>query len=295
MKGRKPIAQVLRAAAVLVLLCAYIPAAWAAQGDECAAGRHQYIETRRVAATATQDGEAVFVCEACGQTYTETLFASDHLWGPWTTVRRATCTQPGERRRTCSRGQRHDEYAAIPALGHDYDETLLAPGCEEEGALIFTCSRCKDTYSEPIPPIGHDYEEVIEVEPSCLEPGTLVFICKNNPEHTREERIPALGSHSFGEWREETPPGEGTQGLEARVCALCGFEEARPLGALPVPPGTVPALDIVLVGANAVSLVFFAFLLVPYFLCLLYFRRRRKTVKRRDALRKEVENRYEFK
>ena len=90
MKGRKPIAQVLRAAAVLVLLCAYIPAAWAAQGDECAAGRHQYIETRRVAATATQDGEAVFVCEACGQTYTETLFASDHLWGPWTTVRRAT-------------------------------------------------------------------------------------------------------------------------------------------------------------------------------------------------------------
>jgi len=311
MLSPKRIARALRAAAVIaLLLCTPIPAARAAPLDDCAAGRHQYVETRRANATAMTDGEVDFLCSVCGQQYTEILYATNHLWGDWIIDRQPTCTQKGIRHRTCTRAKSHDEYTDIAALGHDYKESITEPVCEKEGLKTFECTRCGHTYAEPIPAIGHSYEESVEKEPSCLEPGLKRFVCKNNPAHTYTQAIPAAGSHDFGEWQEETPAGEGTQGLEIRVCARCGFEESRPLAALPVqttepitelitepvtePPETFPVMDAMLVGANVVSIGFFSFLLIPYFLCLAFIKRRENAVKRRNELRKEVIERYGF-
>jgi hypothetical protein len=300
MMKKTRIARICRAAVFLAaLLCLYAPSALAAPLDDCAAGRHQYAETRRVEATAMEDGEIAFVCSVCGHRLTETLFATNHLWGAWVTDREATCTAPGEKHRTCTRGQRHDEYAALPALGHDYRESIAEPGCEEEGVKTFTCSRCEDKYTERIDALGHGYRETGTVEPSCLEPGKKTFVCANDPAHTYEEAIPAIGSHDFGEWQVETPAAEGTEGQEVRVCNRCGFKEPRALAALPVPatepPSTLPVLDIVLVSASSVSLGFFAFLLVPYFLCLAYLKKRQEAIERRDALRREWEEHHGIK
>jgi len=278
----------MRAAALLsvLLLCLHFPTAQAA---ECAPGQHRYAETRRIPATAMEDGEADYVCTACGHEYTDIIFATDHLWGTWVTDLEPACTQPGKRHRTCTRAQPHTETATIPTLGHAYKET--------------------------------------RTEPTCLEPGKIIFICARDPAHAYEEPIPAPGSHSFGEWRTKTPAGEGAQGLETRGCARCGFVEPRVLQALPIaatepppepvtgpptepptepsteppteppaePPRTLPLMDIALVSANAVSWGFFAFLLIPYFLCLLYARKRHKAQEERDALRKEVDALYGYK
>ena len=258
-RTKKHMARGRRAAALLALflcLLAFAPAVQAAPNAQCAAGRHPYAETRRVAATDTQDGEVTYVCGVCGQQYTEILYAAGHLWEQWITDRQPTCTQPGEQHRTCARASCHDEYAEIPALGHEYIGSVTAgPGCETQGTQTFRCSRCGDVYTSP---------------------------------------VPALGGHSFGEWTVEIPAGEGVQGLEARVCARDGFRETRQLAALPVRPAPFPVLDTILVGANIGLLVFFSALVIPYCLCLLYIKKRRKAVARRDTLRKEVRERYGF-
>jgi len=282
--------------AFVLCICALAPAAQAAPDAECAAGRHQYSETQRVPATAMEDGEVAYLCGACGQRYTEILYATEHLWGAWVVDTQPTCTRPGEKHRTCTRGQSHDEYAEIPALGHNHEVSVTKQaGCEEEGVTTFACTRCNDTYTQPIPAAGHGYEQAEPEEPSCFEPGKKRFVCANDPAHAYEEDIPPVGSHSFGEWAVETPAGEGVEGLEARSCARDGFRETRALEALPVIPGGFPVVDVILAGANVGFLAFFAFLLIPYLICLRHIKKRRETVNRRDALRKKVEKHYDFK
>jgi len=264
---------------------------------DCAAGRHQYEEIQRVEATPTEDGEVAFRCTACGQQYTQILFATDHLWGEWVVVRQPTCTVAGERRRTCTRAMPHDEYGAIPALGHNYTASVTRePGCEEPGETTFVCSRCNDSYTEPIAAIEHTLEDFIAQEPCCLEPGARTFTCVHDCGHSYDEEIPAGGQHNFGEWVVEIPAEEGLEGLEARIClrSTCDERETRQLAALPVPENSFPAMDVVLVSANIGFTSFFLFLLIPYLLCFRHLKKRRSAVQRRDALRKEVEAHYGF-
>ena len=282
--------------ALVPLMFALVSTTHAAPDDDCAAGRHPYTEIWRVDATATEDGEVAYLCTACGQQYKEILYATDHNWGRWVVYSLPTCTQPGEKRRTCNRSLPHDEYDATPALGHDHVVSgTREPGCEEEGVITFTCTRCTDEYREFSPAIGHEYEEAIEREPSCMEPGLKRFVCAHAAAHSYDEDIPAIGSHSFGEWAVEIPAGEGVEGLEVRVCALDGFRETSELAALPIPvTKQYNTADIVLVTANIGFVGFFAFLIIPYILCMLLIKKRREDVKRRDTLRKEVGKRYGF-
>jgi len=279
--------------AMLPLMLALSPGARAA--PECAEGMHQYSETRRTAATEALDGEVAYLCAICGQQYKEILYATDHNWGPWIIDRQPTCTRPGEKHRICDRALRHEEYTVIPAIEHNYAASITTePGCGKEGVETFACTHCGTKYTKPIPLVEHDYEEAIAKEPFCFAPGIKRFVCVHDPAHAYEEEIPAIGSHNFGEWTVETPAGEGVEGLEARVCARDGFRETRKLAALPV-PRAISAADIVLVGANVGFAGFFAFLFIPYFLCLRYIKKRRGTVERRNMLRKKMEAYYGFK
>ena len=293
MKG-KPCGAVLL---VTLLLCLFMPTARAAPVP-CAPDQHKYDESRRTPATAMEDGEIEYVCSVCGNAYKKILFATDHLWGDWVTDREPTCTRPGQRHRVCTRGQPHEEDAAIPALEHSYKESIVQPTCEAPGTKTFSCARCGDSYTERIDPLGHDYREAERVEPTCLEPGKVVYICARDPAHTYEDPIDTSGSHDFSDWQTATPAREGADGLETRECARCGHVETHVLAALPPPTEpsrAIPLMDIVLVGASVVSLGGFSFLLIPYFLCLLYVRRRLKKQEELEALRREVDARRGFK
>jgi len=296
LKKRKRVLRTYAVFAFALLLFALASTPHAEPNAECAAGRHQFTEILLIEATATEDGEIHYLCTACGQQYKEILYATDHNWGRWVIYSLPTCTEPGEQRRTCTRNFHHDEYEVTPALGHNYIESDTAPpGCEEDGVTTFKCARCGNEYQEFSPAIGHEYEEAAAKEPSCMEPGLKRFVCARDAAHSYDEDIPAIGAHSFGAWTVETPAGEGEEGLEIRVCTIDGFRETRKLAALPV-PATKPynTTDIVLVTANVGFVGFFAFLIIPYILCLLYIKKRRENVRRRDRLRKEVGKRYGF-
>ena len=69
-----------------------------------------------------------------------------------------TCTEKGwNAYETCSRCD-YTTYAEQPALNHDYQAVTVAPTCETDGYTIFTCSRCKDSYTaDPTDKLGHQF------------------------------------------------------------------------------------------------------------------------------------------
>ncbi|MSC69260.1 hypothetical protein [Faecalibacterium prausnitzii] len=69
-----------------------------------------------------------------------------------------TCTEIGwDAYETCSRCD-YTTYAELPILGHDYQAVTVDPTCEADGYTIFTCSRCKDSYTaDPTDQLGHQF------------------------------------------------------------------------------------------------------------------------------------------
>ena len=69
-----------------------------------------------------------------------------------------TCTEIGwDAYETCSRCD-HTTYTELPALNHDYQAVTVEPTCETDGYTIFTCSRCKDSYTaDPTDQLGHKF------------------------------------------------------------------------------------------------------------------------------------------
>lgn len=70
----------------------------------------------------------------------------------------ATCTEKGwDAYDTCSRCD-YTTYTEQPALNHDYQAVTVEPTCETDGYTIFTCSRCKDSYTaDPTDQLGHQF------------------------------------------------------------------------------------------------------------------------------------------
>lgn len=69
-----------------------------------------------------------------------------------------TCTEIGwDAYETCSRCD-YTTYTELPALNHDYQAVTVAPTCETDGYTVFTCSRCKDSYTaDPTDQLGHQF------------------------------------------------------------------------------------------------------------------------------------------
>ena len=65
-----------------------------------------------------------------------------------------TCTEAGWKAyEACTRaGCNYTTYQEIHALRHNYWQTIVKPTCEANGYTLYTCVRCKDTYTDDIVP-----------------------------------------------------------------------------------------------------------------------------------------------
>lgn len=104
--------------------------------------------------TATCTAKAV--CEACGGEYGEKDPNNHDL--EQHAAKAPTCTEKGwNAYETCSRCD-HTTYTELPALNHDYQAVTVEPTCETDGYTVFTCSRCKDSYTaDPTDQLGHQF------------------------------------------------------------------------------------------------------------------------------------------
>ena len=125
---------------------------------ELPALNHDLKQHAAKAPTCTEKGwNAYETCYRCDYTTYQELPALNHALVHHD-AQAPTCTEIGwNAYETCSRCD-HTTYAELPALNHDYQAVTVEPTCETDGYTIFTCSRCKDSYTaDPTDQLGHKF------------------------------------------------------------------------------------------------------------------------------------------
>ena len=119
---------------------------------------HDLVQHAAKAPTCTEIGwDAYDTCSRCNYTtYAEQPALKHYL--VYYKAKDPTCTEPGcDAYETCSRCD-HTTYVERPALKHDYQAVTVEPTCEADGYTVFTCSRCKDSYTaNPTDQLGHQF------------------------------------------------------------------------------------------------------------------------------------------
>ena len=128
--------------------------------QEIPALKHDLVHHNAQAATCTEIGwDAYKTCSRLGCNYTtyQEIPALKHDLVHHD-AQAATCTEKGwDAYDTCSRCN-YTTYAELPALNHDYQAVTVEPTCETDGYTVFTCSRCKDSYTaDPTDKLGHQF------------------------------------------------------------------------------------------------------------------------------------------
>ena len=96
------------------------------------------------------------VCEVCDAEYGEKDPNNHALVHPH--AKAPTCTEIGwdayDHCVRCGYTTRKE----LPALNHDYQAVTVEPTCETDGYTVFTCTRCKDSYTaDPTDQLGHQF------------------------------------------------------------------------------------------------------------------------------------------
>ena len=188
--------------------------------------QHDLVQHAAQAPTCTEKGwNAYETCSRCDYTtYTE-LTALNHDLVQHE-AQAATCTKPGwDAYDTCSRCD-YTTYAEQPALNHALvQHDAQAPTCTEIGWNAYeTCSRCDYTTYAEQPALNHDYQAVT-VEPTCETDGYTVFTCSRCKDSYTADPTDKLG-HQFGAWSPNGTGSQSADCLR-QGCAHTGSTDCR--------------------------------------------------------------------
>ncbi len=146
---------------------------------------HDLYESDRLDATTDAEGYIEYTCSVCGHTEREILpilgktYTEIEVFAP-------TCTEQGFTRHYCDQDDSYYDDTFVPALGHDHVTTTVAAGCENNGSITTTCTRCDYENVEIIEAKGH----VIGSEATCTKDqicnvcGTVIVAAYGHDIHT---------------------------------------------------------------------------------------------------------------
>ena len=144
---------------------------------------HDYI-AETYEATCEETGYVKYTCQECGDTYTETIQPTGHIYGEWIITNEPTCTNNGKKAKICKNDNKHIIYENIPSLGHSPEpavsENIIEPTCTQSGSydLVVYCSVCGDELSRTtkvLNPLEHSPEPAVtenRKEPTCTQSGS---------------------------------------------------------------------------------------------------------------------------
>lgn len=163
------------------------------------------------------------VCEACGGEYGE-KDPNNHALEQHA-AKAPTCTEKGwNAYETCSRCD-YTTYVELPAQHDLVQHAAQAPTCTEKGWDAYkTCSRCDYTTYAELPALNHDYQAVT-VEPTCETDGYTVFTCSRCKDSYTADPTDKLG-HQFGAWSPNRTGSQSADCLR-QGCAHTGSTDCR--------------------------------------------------------------------
>jgi len=127
---------------------------------ELPALNHDLVQHAAKAPTCTEIGwNAYEACSRFGCDYTtrKELPALNHALVNHD-AKAPTCTEIGWDAYDTCKNCDYNTYVELPALNHDYQAVTVEPTCETDGYTVFTCSRCKDSYTaDPTDQLGHKF------------------------------------------------------------------------------------------------------------------------------------------
>ena len=178
--------------------------------------------------TCTKPGwNSYYLCRDCAYSETDWIDKLGH--DPILHEAKApTCTEKGwNAYETCSRCN-HTTRTELPALNHDLEQhEAKAPTCTEIGWDAYdTCSRCDYTTYVELPALNHDYQAVT-VDPTCEADGYTVFTCSRCKDSYTANPTDKLG-HQFGAWS-PNGTGSQSAGCLRQGCAHIGITDCRKL------------------------------------------------------------------
>ena len=193
---------------------------------ELPALNHALVNHAAKAPTCTEIGwDAYKTCSRCDYTtYAEQPALNHDLVNH--DAKAPTCTEIGwDAYKTCSRCD-YNTYAELPALNHALEQhAAKAPTCTEKGWNAYeTCSRCDYTTYAELPALNHDYQAVT-VEPTCETDGYTVFTCFRCKDSYTADPTDKLG-HQFGAWSPNETGSQSADCLR-QGCAHTGSTDCR--------------------------------------------------------------------
>ena len=119
---------------------------------------HDLVQHDAQAPTCTEPGwNAYSTCKNCDYNTYQELPALNHALVNHD-AKAPTCTEIGWDAYDTCKNCDYNTYVELPALNHDYQAVTVAPTCETDGYTVFTCSRCKDSYTaDPTDKLGHQF------------------------------------------------------------------------------------------------------------------------------------------
>ena len=164
-------------------------------------------------------------CEKCGAEYGEKDPNNHDLVHH--DAKAPSCTEIGwNAYEACSRCNYTTTYQELPALNHDLEQhAAKAPTCTEIGWDAYeTCSRCNYTTYAEQPALNHDYQAVT-VEPTCETDGYTIFTCSRCKDSYTADPTDQLG-HQFGAWSPNGTGSQSADCLR-QGCAHTGSTDCR--------------------------------------------------------------------
>ena len=194
---------------------------------ELPALNHDLKQYAAKAPTCTAIGwDAYEACSRCDYTTRKELPALNHDLKQYA-AKAPTCTAIGwDAYEACSRCDYTTTYVELPALNHDLEQhAAKAPTCTEIGWDAYkTCSRCNYTTYAELPALNHDYQAVT-VEPTCEADGYTIFTCSRCKDSYTADPTDKLG-HQFGAWSPNGTGAQSADCLR-QGCAHTGSTDCR--------------------------------------------------------------------
>lgn len=194
-----------------------------------ALGHDIVIDVEYKAETCTEDGRTEgHHCSRCSDETvdSEVIPAKGHSPYVSKAAQAATCTADGWTQEVKCRHDASEILEAstlIPALGHDYVDSVTDPTCTTDGYTTHTCSRCDDSYTDTIvPKLGHDWGDPISVTPAtCTTDGKEVYECSRC--HEQKTEVLTATGHSWNEGVVTKTPTCTETGAIEYTCTVCGY------------------------------------------------------------------------